>query len=259
MNGHTGMSKIKNMKFNAGLTGLCCLVFLATSGFRPGDGKVKRITELTSPDPTAAARIREEYEYDTQGRISKVTRPMYTEKGREGMMSFDDYAYDDSGRLSSVTGNNANINSPTGFIILKHIVYTWSDDGRKVKESIEYPQSGLSEYSLFIYDKGRLAKTEKYGYEGTLESYVVFEYNDSGEVFKETTFFKDGSLVSETLHTYTNGLNVKSDVYVVNVLGKDHLRTITRKYDSQNDLILLESRELLVYSSMSSYTLRYEY
>jgi len=238
---------------------LCGLAILMLSAFRPGDGKVKRIIELTSPDPTAAARIREEYEYDTQGRISMVTRPMYTEKGREGMMSFDDYAYDDSGRLSSVTGNNANINSPTGFIILKHIVYTWSDDGRKVKESIEYPQSGLSEYSLFIYDKGRLAKTEKYGYEGAFESCIVNAYDDAGNLVKETAFGRNGLQISETLHTYSNGLNVRSDVYVFNDRGKEHLRTITKTFDADNNLVTLESKELLVYSSMSSYTLRYEY
>lgn len=238
---------------------MCGMAILTASGFRPGDGKLKRIIVVTSPDPKYASRIQEEYEYNAQGRISKVTVPLYTEQGQEGVMSFDFYEYDSSGRLASVTTNNANRESPTGFKVLKRIVYTWSEDGMKVKETAEFPQAGLSESTLYLYDKGRLAKVEKYGYDGMLESFVVNEYNNSGDVLKETTFFKDGTQISETLHTYSNGLNVRSDVYVFNNLGKEHLRTITKTYDAEDNLVTLESKELLVYSSMSSYTLRYEY
>jgi hypothetical protein len=238
---------------------LCTLVLVITSGFQPGNQRLKRVLMFAVGNPKAAPRIQEEYEYDLQGRISKVTVPLYTEQGREGVMSFDFYEYDSSGRLASVITNTANRESPTGFIPLKRTVNTWSEDGLKMKEAVEYPQAGLTEFSLYLYDKGRLAKIEKYGYGETLESFVVNEYNNSGDVLKETTFFKDGTQISETLHTYSNGLNVRSDVYIFNDRGREHLRTITKTYDTDNNLVTLESQELLIYSSMSSYVMKYEY
>jgi hypothetical protein len=238
---------------------LCSLIFILSASVQPGNARLKRILLVASPDSKDSIRILEEYEYDEQCRISKVTYPMYKDGKIAGTMSFDLYEYNTSGQLTGIRNNIANIQSPSGFICLKNIIYTYSEDGRKLKESFEYPQAVLSEYSLFIYEKGRLAKIEKYGYGGTLESYIVNEYNASGEVIKEATYSKDGQRISETVHFYSGGLNIRSDVYISGDRGKEHLREIIRTFDDRKNLIILESKELLVYSSQSGYVWKYEY
>ena len=40
---------------------------------------------------------------------------------------------------------------------------------------------------------------------------------------------------------------------------KEHVREILRTYDENNNMIILESNELAMYSSMISYVLKYEY
>jgi hypothetical protein len=90
-----------------------------------------------------------------------------------------------------------------------------------------------------------------------LESYIVNEYDDSGKIIKEISYGKDNQSYSYTLHSFSNGLDIKSDVYG----GKDmqHMREIIKTYDLNNNLIILESNELSLTSSLMSHVLKYEY
>ena len=135
--------------------------------------------------------------------------------------------------------------------------YTYSKDGKKEKLYIEYPQIGSFEYLLYKYSDDTLEKIEKYGNTNQLESYVVNEYDNSGNLVKETSYGKDNQQYSYTQHIYENGQNVQSDVFA----GKniEHAREIFRTYDENNNLVILESNELLLYSSSMSYVLKYEY
>ena len=71
------------------------------------------------------------------------------------------------------------------------------------------------------------------------------------------SFSSDNRQLSYVQNSYSNGLNVQSDVYA----GKDmeHIREILRTYDENNNLISLESNELSMYSSLKSYVFKYEY
>lgn len=220
--------------------------------------KLKRILLYSSIDSEAPISIVAEYEYDEEDRISKVSSPMYQDGEIVGTIKYDLYEYNSQGQLIKIENFNANSNSPTGFINLKNYIYTYSDNGKKEKEYIEYPQIGSFEYSLYKYDKGILTRIEKYGNSDNLESYIINEYDNSGKLVKETSFGKDNQPFSYTQHSYENGLIVQSDVFAGEDM-KEHVREIINTYDENNNIIIKEFNELSPYSSTLSCVFRYEY
>ena len=250
------------------LLGLFSLIFIIASSCKKENesidhftylknAKLKRILGYSSLHSDKPGSIVEEYEYDEKNRVSKVTSPAYQDGQIVEIIKYDLYEYNSKEQLEKVTNYNANINSPTGFINLINYKYTYSKDGKKEKLYIEYPQIGSFEYLLYKYSDDRLEKIEKYGNTNQLESYVVNEYDNSGNLVKETSYGKDNQQYSYTQHIYENGQNVQSDVFA----GKniEHAREIFRTYDENNNLVILESNELLLYSSSMSYVLKYEY
>ena len=141
---------------------------------------------------------------------------------------------------------------------MKNYVYTYSDNGKKEKEKIEYPQIASFEYSLYKYDADKLTRIEKYDSSDNLESYILNDYNNSGELIKETIFREDNRARTYTQHTYKDGLNVQSDVFAGEDM-EDHVREILRTYDENDNLIIQETNELSLYSSTLSHVLKYEY
>jgi len=118
--------------------------------------KLKRILLYSSIDSKNPISIVSEYEYDEVDRISKISSPMYQDGEIVGIIKYDLYGYNSQGQLIRIENFNANGNSPTGFINLKNYIYTYSENGKKEKERIEYPQIGSSEYSLYKYDGGKI-------------------------------------------------------------------------------------------------------
>jgi hypothetical protein len=220
--------------------------------------KIKRILLYTSIESKDPISIVEEYEYDGEDRVSKVSSPMYHDGEIVGTIKYDLYEYNSQGQLIKIKNFNANTNSPTGYINLKNYIYTYSDVGKKEKEKIEYPQIGSSEYSLYKYNRDKLTRIDKYDRSDNLESYVVNDYDNSGNLIRMTSFGKDNQPFSYTQNTYKKGLIVKSDVFAGKDM-KEHVHEILRTYDENNNLIILESNELSLYSSMMSYVFNYEY
>jgi len=122
---------------------------------------------------------------------------------------------------------------------------------------IEYPQINSFEYSLFKYSDTRLIKVEKYDNTDKLEAYIKYEYNNLGELIKEISYSADDVVFSVTTNIYVNGFNTLSEVYSGNQENK--IREINKTYDSNGNLIMIESNELMPYSSLINHALRYEY
>jgi len=219
------------------------------------NAKLKQVLLFSNIDSKDPISIVEEYEYDDNGKISKVSSPMYDNGTIVGTIKYDLYEYNSSGQLMKIINYNANSNSPTGFINLKNISYNYSTDGKKIKETIEYPLGGISEYSDFEYQNGLLSKIKKYS-GNKLESYTEFQYDKSDKLIKETLYASDDQRISYTIHSYTGSLQTKSDLYTST---NDHYRSINRTFDKNNNIIVLESKELSLYSSMMSHVLRYKY
>ncbi len=251
-----------------GFAGLICLILMIFLGCQkyddssersaiPGNARLKRVLLYATTDSKEPVSIIKEYKYNESGKISKVTCPMYQDGVVSGLISYDLYEYDPSGRLSKIRGYNANLNMVSGFVNLKNYTYSYYANGRKEKEYIEYPLINSFEYSIYRYNNGRVVKIEKYGITEEMESYTINEYDPYGKLVKETSFDKNHVSYTYTLNSYSNGLLVRSDIYS----GKnmDHQREIKMTYDENNNLIILESNELKLYSSAMSYVDKYQY
>lgn len=222
------------------------------------DAKLKRVILYSSIDSEDPINIVADYEYDDENRLSKVFSPMYQDGKIVGTIKYDLYEYNSQGQLMKIECFNANSNSPTGFINLKNYVYTYSANGLKEKEAIEYPQIGLFEYTIFKYELDKLVKIERYDNSDNLHSYIINDYNDSGYLIKETHFAEDNHPITYTQHIYKNKLNVQTDVFGGENMN-EHIREIFKSYDKNGNLITLESNELSILSSMMSHVLKYEY
>ena len=221
------------------------------------NARLKRILLYSSADSEEPICIVDEYEYDSLNRVSKVSSPWYKEGEIVGTIKYDSYMYNSIGQLERISNYNANLNSPNGFINLKNYIYTYSDNGLKIKELIEYPQISSFEYTLFSYSGNQLIKTEKYNDADELEAYTKYEYNDIGELIKEISYSANDIEFSVVINTYVNGLNTLTEMYTGNQENK--IREIYKTYDSNGNLIMIESNELMPYSSLLSHVLRYEY
>jgi hypothetical protein len=218
--------------------------------------KLKQVLLFSNIDSQDPISIVEEYEYDDNGKISKVSSPMYDNGTIVGTIKYDLYEYNSAGQLMKINNYNANLNSPTGFINLKNTSYNYSKDGEKIKETIDYPLAGFSEYSGFEYKNGLLVKSIKY-YRSKLENYTEYQYDKSDKLIKETLYASDDQCISYTIHSYTGSLQTKSDLYTYP--NNTNYRSINRTFDKNNNIITLESKELSLYSSMISHVLRYKY
>jgi len=222
-----------------------------------GEGILLRVLLFSDIDSETPICITEEYEYDEEERVSRVSSPMYEDGAVVGTIWYNLYDYNSKGQLNSIMNFNANKNAPTGFVNLQNYTYTYSGDGKKIKEYIEYPLINSFEYYLYQYEQNRLVRIEHFGSNDELESYVEKEYDEKGYLVKERIYTYDNQLLSFTNHQYTGGLNTRSDVYAGS--EKEHVRQILKTYDDAFNLIVLESKELSLVSSMMSYVLRYEY
>lgn len=223
------------------------------------NAKLERVLLYETIELNEPGYIIEEYSYDNKDRIKKVTCPQYDENSKIiGIVWYNEYYYNSKGQLSEIKNYNTNLNSSTGFINLRNYIYTYSTDGKKEKEYIEYPLSTSFEYSLFFYENQQLIKTEKYDNLDKLEKYIVYEYDDSGMLTKENLYFpSDNEPYTITVHKYVNGLNIKTDIFLYEDMK--HAREIIRSFDKNDNLIILESNELESISSMMSHVLKYEY
>lgn len=210
---------------------------------------------LYNIDSQTMIGIVKEYEYNDEGKIIRTSTPMYENGSITGTISYNQYEYDSSGRLSKITNYNANINSPTGFINLSNLIYEYYGK-LKTKESVEYPVSGIKEYTNFEYIADRLTISKKFS-NNKPESFTQYLYDNSGRLTKELMYTSDGQCLNYTIHTYSGSLQVKSDFYTFsdNVL----YRSITRTFDEGNNLINLQSKEMVPSSSQMSFVMKYIY
>ena len=206
--------------------------------------------------------LQSEYEYDNLGRISKISHPMYDNGKIVGVIDYEDYVYNTKNQLEEIKCYNNNLYA--GFVILRTYKYSYDSDGNKIKEVISQTDS-----TLYYYDNNRLQREEKYmdGYFGSepwrseLITYIEYEYDNQGNLVKETIYSgTDNTPLQYSVHSYQNGLNIKTEVFIYyNVIGKTNLREIRRYYDENDNLIYVESQELSGLSSSLGYISKYEY
>lgn len=120
---------------------------------------------------------------------------------------------------------------------------------KKIKENIEFDEIG-NQYKLYKYTNNRLTRIENYEINSDeLDDYTLLEYDDLGNLIKETTYTKDGEPFSYVEHIFENGLNVRTYEN-----GNEFVKT----YDENDNLVFLEEFRLPG-SSKTNSKLKYEY
>lgn len=232
----------------------------------PKGSKLKQISYVESVQSKEAGLIIKQYEYDEQGRIRKVSQPMYEKGTIVGLYSYSDYEYNSEGLLEIISYYHSNVNA--GFLNLKTYTYTYDSNRNKRKEVIVYPQMPQNrvDSTQYFYVNNRLVRENNYedGYFGSepwrsvLIRFVEYEYDNQGKLVRETiNSGEDNTPVQYSVHTYRNGLNAKTEVF--NAGNNQKMREIRRYYDKNENLIYLESQELSMMSSAMSYVVKFDY
>jgi len=225
----------------------------------PKNAKLKRIVGCSNFDltcPTIECKdfvgIEKEYEYDQRDRIEKVMiHPRYVDGVLTNPTEYHLYEYNSNGQLVKIEYHHAYGSGDTRrYLHEKNHIYTYSDYGKKIEEYIHHVESGSFQYKLYKYTNDRLTRIENYKLNtDELENYILYEYDNSGNLIKETTIDNDGVAYVSFQHIFENGLNVRSYQH-----GSEFIKT----YDENNNLILLESFHPTG-SSKGNTRLKYEY
>lgn len=203
--------------------------------------------------------IIKEYEYDAQGRILKTSTPGYDNGEPTGkMMQYDLYKYDVNGRLERIENFNWNVNDQS-YWNLQSTIFTYNDNGEKIKETYEYPKIGKFSHKLFYYKNHRLVKMEEFDEKGQLTSYSEYEYNNEGNMIKEIKFNQDKNPYNEIRHKFVNGMNVETMRYSLNNGKREEYARISRQFDQNKNLIIEQNKILALWSSEANYSIKYEY
>jgi len=145
----------------------------------PTNSKLKRIFLMPSENAKDPIAITAEYEYDDFGRITRVIHPFFKDGEVAGIISYDTYDYK-NGQLREIKKMAENKNS--GFINIQNNTFEYDNSGKKIKETIEYPQVHSSEHLVFSYDKeNRLIKTQYFDTKNLLSGYSLNEYDSKGQ------------------------------------------------------------------------------
>jgi hypothetical protein len=233
---------------------LCCLLFLVLPGCRkendilPENARLKLVLSFHDLTETVPMDTSEVFEYNKSGQISKVSY----------RYNYDLYEYNSTGQLIKITNYHANGNSPTGYIILKIYSYTYSGEGKKVKETIEYPMINSFEYNLFLYSEGRLHKIENHDKSDALTGYTIYEYDEKGQPVREVLYGGNSVPYRWTIHSFSNGLNVKTVIYADETLD-NMVREYKRTFDTNKNLKILETFQGPASSQVGNGVNRYIY
>ena len=222
----------------------------------PKNARLIRILQYHGPELAQDNASIEEYEYDGEGKLIKTSRPLYRDGERAGIAEYAEYEYDPLTRLAKITYFNYHIDG--GFVNLKNVLFSYDNNGFKEKEIIEHPKTKSREEVIFHHDgRGRLILKENINYAQVLESYHLFRYNAQDQLIEESIHDAHDRLIMKQIHLHENGNNTEIKVYVGDT--DELLRKITKTFDQNKNLIVLQSEELAIYSSATSYTQKFEY
>jgi len=220
----------------------------------PKNAKLKRIISCLDFDFTCPAMecqnilgIEEEYKYDSKGRLERVlVRPRYEDGILTSLFSNNLYKYNSKDQLVKIEYYSL---FKDEYFIYQTDTYTYSDDGKKIKENIEYVNSD-NEYKIYKYSDDRLIRIDIYESDSDeLEYHILLEYDDSVNLVKEKFYTKDGVNWFNIKHEYENGLNV---------VTHDATGSFIKTYDENENLVFVES-DYYSGSSKGNFKHKYEY
>ncbi len=212
--------------------------------------------KLYSSDGKTFMGISAEYEYNDKGQIAKVTAPIYDKGKSTSVGQYSLYKYNKSGELTQISDYVYN-NKSKGYINLENHYFSYFPNGMKEKEVIMHPIINSYTYMLYEYDDaGRLWKISRYDKDEKLESYSQYKYDKEGNRVKELVYDNQDKVFKIIKHTFSEGNNTLTEVFTDK---NEKFREIKKTYDANGNLIMEASKELSAFSSMMSFVMKYEY
>lgn|SRR5690606_40374514 len=222
----------------------------------PENARLIRVLHYSSLKTQKDAHV-EEYEYDGEGKLIKTSHDFYRDGERAGIAGYEEYEYDVQKRLAKIAFFDYN-NINEGFTNQKNILFSYDNNGLKEKETIEHPKIGSTEEVIFHHDgRKKLILKQNINSSQLLDSYHLFKYNAQDQLTEESIHDINDRLMRKHIYHYENGNNTETRVYVGDT--NELLRKITKTFDRNKNLILLQSEELAIYSSATSYIQKFEY
>ena len=176
------------------------------------DASGTRIKYLTY-DEDGELAYREEYEFDAEGRASRIYDqwtggeetywiPEYDEEGREKkavsyfqdgtVVYYLDFEYDAAGNMTKRVRRH-----PEGNYEDRE---EWEYDA--AGNQIQYKRYGVLQWKKEFDAAGNLTKNVEYSSDGTIARSEVYEYDANGNRIRETIYQSDGSVSSRIEHEY---------------------------------------------------------
>jgi len=190
--------------------------------------KLKNISHVESVKSKIGGIILNQYEYDEQGRVTKVSQPMYKEGTPVfengtivGLVSYSDYVYNNEGLLEKIIYYHHNVYE--GLLNSETRIYSYDKNGNKIKEAIEYPRTNRTDSILYFYGNNRLVREDKYDngifYQGEtaytgLRDYIEYEYDHQGNLVKKTNYSGiDNTASYSSRYEYDHQANLVKESY----------------------------------------------
>jgi hypothetical protein len=218
--------------------------------------RLKEVLKYTSLDAKEPMGIEEQYDYNNLGLISKISYYYYG----TGPVKHDLYEYNSREQLIQIKhyyGADTLLNAA----FYQSNSYTYSREGKKVKETVEQGDDYVKEYNLFFYTDGRLSRIENYS-NGVNQSvplmYTVFEFDDSGQPVREVLHWGNTNVPFKwTINTFSNRLNVKTVIYKNENFEdpENMIRTFKRTFDKNKNLRILEIFQGPASTQVDNYTI----
>jgi len=246
--------------------GLACLIFIVLLSCHkekvvpPEPVRLKQVLMYGSLNAREPMRIEEQYEYNDLGQISKISYFYYDTGPLENAL----YDYNSIGQLIKIKhyyGNDTLLETA----LYQINSFTYSDKGKKIKETIAQRDGFVKEQNLFFYTEGRLARIDNYStgdHQSEPRMYTLFEYDEYGLPVREVLYWGITNVPFKwTIHTFSNGLNVKTVIYKdLNFEDPENvIRVFKRTYDANKKLKILEINQGAASSSVGNFVYRYKY
>ncbi len=190
------------------------------------------------------------FTYDSTGRALK--KEIYSPDS-VSLIEYDLYDYDSTGELAREYQFRSNLDSPTGFLLLRVKSYSYSQ-GRLVNLLDSSPQAGYAEEYKFDYDKQNLIRTTQYS-RGVLVQTSVCTYL-KGTLTKESFFDPRGHLFKHVDYIYRDTRLVETRLFRG---ASEPFKVIRYTFDSAGRLITEDHRITDSFSSESPHVVRYTY
>lgn len=180
-----------------------------------------KIEEIESGNITDSQnRLRGEFAYGENGELEWYHTFTYDEQGRQASVtSFDperiqtgyvEFTYDSNGHQTTSYGTHIITDGGVGNGEVRPYYFEYSPEGQLIRSI-----GDDGDYTIYQYDEnGNEIRSEFYGADGVLHSFIVTEYDTNGNKIAVRNYNESGELLHYYLFTYDeNDNNIRNEYY----------------------------------------------